>query len=93
MKKFFSRIAMSAAAACMVVAPIAAQANTRAGDNGTIYSGNAVSQPGLGRDVSGENLVNDGDGLAAILLAILGGAAVIVAIIIIDDEDDQSPGT
>lgn len=87
---------MSAAAASMALAPIAAQANTRAGDNGTIYSTSSLSQPGLGRSANGSNLANtEADaGITPIILGLLGGVLVIAAIIIItDDDDDQSPGT
>lgn len=90
-----SRIAMTTAAACMVFSPIAAQANTRAGDSGAIYSRNALSQPGFARAAKGLGIANDDDDddLGLLLLYVLGGAAVIAAIIVIDDEDDQSPGT
>lgn len=86
--KAVSRLAMTAAAASMAFAPIAAQANTRAGDSGAVYSASSVSQPGSGREASGESLV----GVPGILAAI--AAALIAAgiIIIIDDDDNQSPG-
>lgn len=87
MKKIASRLALSAAAASMAFAPIAAQANTRAGDSSTIYSG-AVAQPGTGRSVDGEELV----GVPGILAIIFAAAAIAGIIIIIDDDDNQSPG-
>lgn len=95
MMTIMSRMAMTAAAASMALAPIAAQANTRASDNGAIYSPNSLSQPGLARSMNGSRLANidDADDLAPIILGLLGGALVIAAIIIIDDDDDQSPGT
>lgn len=94
MKNLVSRTWMTIAAAGLVFSPIAAQANTRAGDNGAIYSGSALSQPGLARGATGAALANnDAEDIAPIILGILGGALVIIAIIIIDDDDDQSPGT
>ena len=89
MKKTVSRIAMTAAAAGLVFAPIAAQANTRAGDSGAVYSISTASQPGVGRSADGESL----EGESGLLLALLAAAAVIAGIIIIiEDEDNQSPG-
>lgn len=97
MKNAMSRLAINAALACMVFAPIAAQAKTRAGDSGVVYSQSAISQPGMGRSVDGMNIANPDEdeaaGVLRVLLAIFGGAAVIAALISIDDEDDQSPGT
>lgn len=95
MTNLLSRYAMGAAAFCMALTPIAAQANTRAGDNSTIYSQSSLSQPGLARSANGSNLANtDNDaGLAPIILGIIGGALIFIAIIITDDDDDQSPGT
>ncbi len=88
MKKFASRLAMTAAAASMAFAPIAAQANTRAGDSSTIYSASATSAPGVGRSADGESL----EGTSGILAILFLAAAVAGIIIIIDDEDNQSPG-
>lgn len=88
MMKFASRLAMTAAAASMAFAPIAAQANTRAGDSGTIYSATALSQPGVGREADGETL----EGTSGILIILFAAAVAAGIIIIIDDEDNQSPG-
>ncbi|WP_298470093.1 hypothetical protein [uncultured Erythrobacter sp.] len=88
MMKFASRLAMTAAAAGLAFAPIAAQANTRAGDSSTFYSGSAVSQPGVGRSADGEEL----KGTSGILIILFGAAVIAGIIIIIDDEDNQSPG-
>lgn len=88
MMKLASRLAMTVAAAGLAFAPIAAQANTRAGDSGAVYSASAVSQPGLGRDADGETL----KGTSGILLILFAAAAIAGIIIIIDDEDNQSPG-
>ena len=88
MMKFASRLAMTAAAASMAFAPIAAQANTRAGDSSTIYSASAASQPGIGRSAEGESL----EGTPGILVILFGAAAIVGIILIIDNEDNQSPG-
>lgn len=81
-----SRLLMTAAAAGLAFAPIAATAKTRAADNGATYT--SVSVPGEGRDADGEKLVAPG-----ILVAILAAAAAAGVIVIIDDDDDnQSPG-
>ena len=89
MMKTMSRALVTAAAASMAFAPIAAQANTRAGDNTPVYTSNAA-QPGLGRDAEGESVKGSG----GILLAIFAVAAAIGGIIVIADGDDgQSPGT
>lgn len=82
-----SRMVMTAAAAGLALAPIAATANTRAADTGAVYT-TSVSAPGQGRDAKGEELVAPG-----ILLALFAAAAAAGVIIIIDDGDDnQSPG-
>lgn len=89
MMKTVNRLFLTAAAASMAVLPVAAQANTRAGDSGAIYS---TSAPGLGRDAEGEEVGGSGVG---IILAILAAAAVIGGIIVAADSNDdgQSPGT
>lgn len=90
MMKIASRLTMAAAAATMAVAPIAVQANTRAGDSGASYSTSAA-QPGLGRAANGESV----GGGASVLLAILASALIIGGIVMSSDSDDngQSPGT
>jgi hypothetical protein len=88
MMKTVNRMILTAAAASMAVLPVAAQANTRAGDSGAIYS---TSGPGLGRDAEGEDLKGGG---VSIILALLAAAAVIGGIIYATDSDGdgQSPG-
>lgn len=86
--KMISRFAMSAAAMGMAFAPIAAQANTRAGDSTATYSVSA-SQPGVGREEAGDLLEGGGSG---IIIALFAAAAVIAGIVILADDDDQSPG-
>ncbi len=89
MYKFAARAVMAAAAAAMVIAPVAAQANTRAGDTGSVYRVPA-SKPGVGRAAKGES----NSGGETILIALLATAAIIGGIIIAADTGDnkQSPG-
>ena len=91
MFKMTSKVIMTAAAAGMAFAPIAAQANTRAADAAPVYT-NTAAQPGQGRAAEGENAV----GTTGILVAIFAGAAIIGGIVIAAGEDggddNQSPG-
>lgn len=89
MMKTVNRMIVTAAAASMAVLPVAAQANTRAGDNGAIYS---TSAPGLGRTADGEEV---GGGGSSIILALIAAGLIIGGIITATDSDDdgQSPGT
>lgn len=90
-----SKVIMTAAAASLAFAPIAAQANTRAADSAPVYSSASASQPGLGRSDEGESIV----GVPGILIGIFAAAAVIGGIVIASSEDSedtdetQSPGT
>lgn len=90
MMKFATRIAMTAAAASMAFMPIAAQANSRAGDNGAVYSVSSA-QPGLNRAAEGESIKS---GLG-IVLALLAAGVIIAGIVFATDSNDkgQSPGT
>ncbi|GMN01949.1 hypothetical protein [Erythrobacter sp. MTPC3] len=91
MKNLIARTAMTFAAATLAFAPIAAQANTRAGDSTTVYSQGAVSQPGTARSADGEDLAGTGIGaLIAIFATLIVTGGIII---LIDDDDDQSPGT
>ncbi|MEP0189066.1 MAG: hypothetical protein ABJP70_04705 [Erythrobacter sp.] len=85
--KLISRIAMGVAAMGMAFAPIAAQANTRAGDSTATYAVGA-SQPGLGREASGDLLEGEG----SIIILLFAAAAIAAGILILVDDDDQSPG-
>jgi len=89
MIKTATRMMIAAAAASMAFAPIAAQAGTRAGDAGAVYS--AASAPGMGRSADGEAL----DGGSSIILALLAAGLIISGIIFAIDSNDQgqSPGT
>lgn len=82
-----SRLMLAAAATSLAFAPVAVQAGTRAGDNGSVYSANA----GLGRSADGESVASG----AAFILALFASAAIISGIVFATDEDDtgQSPGT
>ncbi len=88
MIKSISRTMMAAASIGLVFAPVAAQANTRAGDSAQVYTSGAVSQPGVGRSAEGESLVAPG-----FLFAILAALIAAGVIVLIDDGGDQSPGT
>lgn len=90
MMKLVTRLSLTAAAASLAVLPIAAQANTRAGDNAAVYSTSA-SQPGVGRAAEGEQA----KGGFGIILGILAAAAIGAGIFFAQDSDDdgQSPGT
>jgi hypothetical protein len=90
MIKTVSRVMFAAAAASMAFAPIAAQAGTRAGDSGAVYSASS-SVPGMGREDNGESLKS---GLS-IVLALIASGLIITGIVFASqsDDDGQSPGT
>jgi hypothetical protein len=89
MIKTATRLMMAAAAASMAVMPIAAQANTRAGDSGAVYR--VAAAPGLARTAEGESARSG----SSIILALFAAAAIIGGIILATTSDDncQSPGT
>ena len=91
MMKTVNRMILTAAAASMAVLPVAAQANTRAGDSNAIYS---AAAPGLGRDAEGEEI---GGGIGILVAIFAAAAAVAAAAVVADnagsDDDSQSPGT
>ncbi|MEM1050675.1 MAG: hypothetical protein AAGI28_01135 [Pseudomonadota bacterium] len=92
MLKVTSKVVTTVAVAGLAFAPIAAQANTRAGDQAPLYTGSTASQPGLGRSTEGQSL----EGAPAILIALFAAAAIIGAIVVAaseDTDDTQSPGT
>lgn len=88
MMKTANRLFLAAAAASVAVLPIAAQANTRAGDSGSVYS---VSAPGLGRSAQGESL----ESTEGVIIGILAAAAIVGGIVLASESEDdgQSPGT
>ncbi|MEM7780736.1 MAG: hypothetical protein AAF697_10130 [Pseudomonadota bacterium] len=87
-----SRAVIGAAAASMAFAPIAVQANTRAGDSAPVYT-NTSAQPGTARSADGENVGGRAPG--ATLLLLFSSAAAIAGIVIAvsNGDGDQSPGT
>lgn len=91
MTKTFRNLVLTSAAAGLAFAPVAAQANTRAGDSNTVYSASA-SAPGTARGSEGEGLSGVGaGGIIAAIVASLWATGVIFAFA--DDDPDQSPGT
>jgi hypothetical protein len=97
MIKTVSRMMVATAALGLVSAPIMVQANTRAGDSGSVYSiGN--SAPGLGRAAGGEEQGEEEGGIGTLLLT--GGAVSLIVVggllaggVIGDDDSDcVSPG-
>ncbi|QUL37572.1 hypothetical protein [Erythrobacter sp. JK5] len=78
------------AAGSLVMTPVAAQANTRAGDSPAFYT-SAQVQPGLGRSADGEGIAASGD-VIALLLVGLWITGIVVIIADLDDNDNQSPG-
>jgi hypothetical protein len=95
MSKAMSKVIMTAAAAGLALAPISAQANTRAGDQAPVYTSTSAAQPGIGRGAEGESI----EGVPGLVIGILAAAAIIGAVVVIasedseDNNDNQSPGT
>ncbi|MGY6637360.1 MAG: hypothetical protein ACXIUO_09495 [Erythrobacter sp.] len=91
MMKTATRFVLAAAAASMAVLPVAAQANTRAGDSGVVHS---ASAPGLGRAAAGERQGAE-EGFSPILLGLISAGLVITGIVLATQSNDkgQSPGT
>ncbi len=90
MMKTASRMMLAAATASLAIAPIAAQAGTRAGDRTAVYA--PSSAPGVGRAAKGESISKT----ASLLLALLAAGGIVAGIIVAADtesSDDQSPGT
>lgn len=91
MAKFTQKLMVTLASAGLVFSPVAAQANTRAGDSSTVYSA-AQAAPGLNRSVEGEDFGgNKRDILVGFVLG-LWTAGIIVILLDLDDDDNQSPG-
>lgn len=93
MKHLVQKLTSTLAIAGLALAPIAAQANTRAGDSSSVYS-SSLSQPGQGRSVTGEGASGSGDIIAMVLLGLWASGIFIVAADIQfgGDDDNQSPG-
>jgi len=85
MTKFATRMMMSAAAAAMAFAPIAAQAGTRASQDAPVYSGSDTDDDGEGELFGVDGIIV---GIAALVAV---GFGIFFAT---DSEDEgQSPGT
>lgn len=93
MRKTAQKLLAALAVGSLVMTPVAAQANTRAGDSSSFYTSSQV-QPGLGRSSDGEGIAGEsGDIIALILVGLWAtGIIVIVADIGDDDNENQSPG-
>ena len=96
MIKTVTRMMAAAAALGLVAAPMMANASTRAGDSGSVYS-TSNAAPGLGRASAGEGQGEEG-GVGAIFLGggalALGVLGILVATDVLgdDDADCASPG-
>lgn len=90
MIKLATRLSITAAAASMAVLPIAAQANTRAGDSTVVYTASA-SQLGVDRDEERKSSKRRFAIILGLLAAFLIGAGVSIAQDV--NVDGQSPGT
>nr|WP_298925182.1 hypothetical protein [uncultured Erythrobacter sp.] len=94
MTKLATRITVAMAAASMAFTPIAAHANTRAGDSGSVYGAEASSAGAIfGSVYDDEEIAGLWGDLSTLIAALLAAAAIAGVIIIVDDSDDQSPGT
>lgn len=86
--KSISRLICAIAAGNLVFVPIAAQANTRAGDNSAIYTTPMAAGSGVAASTGAED-ENDENEFFVYLLA---GSWVTGIIFIIFEDDNQSPG-
>lgn len=89
MKKLLPRLVFATAAISMAFAPIAAQANTRAGDNSAIY---AVENATVVGDDDDDDDRRGAGWLRGVLFAILIVGAIGGMAIVVGDGDNQSPG-
>ena len=91
MTKTVTRMMAAAAALGLVAAPIMAQANTRAADNGATYStSNAL--PGLGRAANGEGQEEEaGVGFTELAIGVVAVATIVGGMVTLADsnEDDD----
>ena len=91
MSRLLSKLAISAGAAALAFAPVAASAGTRAGDDASVYT-DSVSQPGKGREARGES-ASGGLSLVSILIGVYIGAWTTLFVTeIVEDDDFQSAG-
>lgn len=94
MTRIVTRMMAAAAALGLVAAPIMAQANTRAADNGATYS-NSNSLPGLGRAANGEGQEEAGLGFAEVGIGLVAVTAIVGGVVTYaesqEDDDCTSP--
>lgn len=87
-----AKLTLAAGTAALALAPVAASAGTRAGDNSKVYA-SSVSEPGKGRSVEGEKLVGGIAPFHVILALVIGGwATTFVAKssdVLFDDDDEE----
>lgn len=81
---------LTLAAAGLAVAPVAAQAKTRASDSGPVYTASSA-KPGEGRTAKGESIVSGSSFFIGILVGLWTSGIIVVAADL-DDDDNQSPG-
>jgi hypothetical protein len=97
MIKTVSRMMAATAALGLVAAPMMANANTRAGDSGAVYS-TSNAAPGLGRAAGGEGQGEEEGGAGSLLIgagalgAIVVGGLIAGGVIGGNDDDCASPG-
>lgn len=82
MKKFAARLVIGFAAAGMAFAPVAANANTRAGDSARFYAQPSAVGVGQGRTIAGSQVEGVDDG-SYWLLALLGLSGIVAALVLV----------
>lgn len=91
-KNALAKFTLAFGTAALALTPVAAIANTRAGDNSTVYA-SSVSEPGKGRSAQGEKLVGGIAPFHVILALVIGGwATTFVAKssdVLFEDEDEE----
>ena len=90
MKHAFSRLAIATGAIGLAAAPIAVQANTRAGNGGVINASESgtTSDPWIYKKRKKGGFL---DGSGGILAIVFGGLAIGGLLVVLGDNDDQSP--
>ena len=83
-----SRLICTFAAGGLAFIPVAAQANTRAGDNSTIYT----TPMAVGSGIAASTGVEDEDDENEFFVYLLAGSWATGIIFIIFEDDNQSPG-
>ncbi|MBV7258294.1 hypothetical protein [Erythrobacter crassostreae] len=95
MIKTASRLTLTVATVSMAFLPVAAHANTRAGDNGTVYGAEASSAGAIFGAVYDDEEISFALGdVLAVVAGILAGTAIITLLSgTADNSPDQSRGT